>query len=152
MLPERTVERSDSVLEGRYTSRERFVKKGLDPVASLQDDEGGWEKGLLTIRHRFAADCQPLRAQRSYTRVKLKNCLFHGQLCAHGNFVPNPLRGFSPLLTFLYKKQGEPKRARLVFRAGKGVRTLDIDLGKVALYQLSYSRESFPNLIKKRTL
>ena len=60
--------------------------------------------------------------------------------------------GFSPLLTSLYKKQGEPKRARLVFRAGKGVRTLDIDLGKVALYQLSYSRESFPNLIKKRTL
>ena len=39
-----------------------------------------------------------------------------------------------------------------IFRAGKGVRTLDIDLGKVALYQLSYSRESFPNLIKKRTL
>ena len=28
-----------------------------------------------------------------------------------------------------------------VFRAGKGFRTLDIDLGKVALYQLSYSRE-----------
>ena len=27
------------------------------------------------------------------------------------------------------------------FRAGKGDRTLDIDLGKVALYQLSYSRE-----------
>ena len=26
-------------------------------------------------------------------------------------------------------------------RAGKGFRTLDIDLGKVALYQLSYSRE-----------
>ena len=26
------------------------------------------------------------------------------------------------------------------FRAGKGFRTLDIDLGKVALYQLSYSR------------
>ena len=26
------------------------------------------------------------------------------------------------------------------FRAGKGSRTLDIDLGKVALYQLSYSR------------
>ena len=27
------------------------------------------------------------------------------------------------------------------FRAGKGSRTLDIDLGKVALYQLSYSRK-----------
>ena len=27
-----------------------------------------------------------------------------------------------------------------IFRAGKGFRTLDIDLGKVALYQLSYSR------------
>ena len=30
-----------------------------------------------------------------------------------------------------------------LFRAGKGFRTLDIDLGKVALYQLSYSRELF---------
>ena len=27
------------------------------------------------------------------------------------------------------------------FRAGKGTRTLDPDLGKVVLYQLSYSRE-----------
>ena len=28
----------------------------------------------------------------------------------------------------------------LFFRAGKGTRTLDPDLGKVVLYQLSYSR------------
>ena len=27
-----------------------------------------------------------------------------------------------------------------MFGAGKGVRTLDIDLGKVVLYQLSYTR------------
>jgi hypothetical protein len=31
--------------------------------------------------------------------------------------------------------------------AGDGVRTRDIDLGKVALYQLSYSRPAFSNLI-----
>ena len=30
------------------------------------------------------------------------------------------------------------------FRAGKGTRTLDPDLGKVVLYQLSYSREGDP--------
>lgn len=30
------------------------------------------------------------------------------------------------------------------FRAGKGTRTLDPDLGKVVLYQLSYSREDGP--------
>jgi hypothetical protein len=39
----------------------------------------------------------------------------------------------------------EPKRSyytcfRGVFGAGDGIRTRDIDLGKVALYQLSYSR------------
>ena len=34
------------------------------------------------------------------------------------------------------------------FRAGKGSRTLDIDLGKVALYQLSYSRMGSLNLVK----
>ena len=32
---------------------------------------------------------------------------------------------------------GEPKKGR----AGEGTRTLDINLGKVALYQLSYTRE-----------
>ena len=32
----------------------------------------------------------------------------------------------------------------LFFRAGKGTRTLDPDLGKVVLYQLSYSREGDP--------
>ena len=32
----------------------------------------------------------------------------------------------------------------LFFRAGKGTRTLDPDLGKVVLYQLSYSREDSP--------
>ena len=35
-------------------------------------------------------------------------------------------------------------------RAGKGTRTLDPDLGKVVLYQLSYSREDTPIIhIKK---
>ena len=34
-------------------------------------------------------------------------------------------------------------------RAGKGTRTLDPDLGKVVLYQLSYSREDSPIIDKK---
>ena len=50
------------------------------------------------------------------------------------------------------EKKEEAPMGPLLFRARKGVRSLDIDLGKVAIYQLSYSRESFPNLIKKRTL
>ena len=41
--------------------------------------------------------------------------------------------------TMIEKKK--PPGLAASFRAGKGVRTLDIDLGKVALYQLSYSRE-----------
>ena len=39
-----------------------------------------------------------------------------------------------------YKKEKDTMKVSF-FRAGKGDRTLDIDLGKVALYQLSYSRE-----------
>ena len=38
------------------------------------------------------------------------------------------------------------------FGAGDGIRTRDIDLGKVALYQLSYSRSNSGNLIVSRTL
>ncbi len=37
-------------------------------------------------------------------------------------------------------------------RAGKGTRTLDPDLGKVVLYQLSYSREDSPIIDKKNGL
>ncbi len=38
----------------------------------------------------------------------------------------------------------KPKRSEL--GAGEGVRTLDLNLGKVALYQLSYSRKSLASL------
>ena len=38
------------------------------------------------------------------------------------------------------KKKTTLKRVVFFFRAGKGTRTLDPDLGKVVLYQLSYSR------------
>ena len=41
----------------------------------------------------------------------------------------------------VYKKRNHPKGWFSFFRAGKGTRTLDPDLGKVVLYQLSYSRE-----------
>ena len=39
-------------------------------------------------------------------------------------------------------KKREVNRLPGVSGAGKGARTLDLDLGKVALYQLSYARES----------
>ena len=32
MLPERTVEQSESVLKGRYTSRERFVRRNGEEI------------------------------------------------------------------------------------------------------------------------
>ena len=50
-----------------------------------------------------------------------------------------------------YKING-PQKGSIYFRAGKGSRTLDIDLGKVALYQLSYSRMGSLNLVKLRGL
>ena len=65
----------------------------------------------------------------------------------HLVILSNPLLGFS---TYIYhiKKEKPPDRWFLFFRAGKGSRTLDIDLGKVALYQLSYSRVGSFNLVK----
>ena len=65
----------------------------------------------------------------------------------HESNFANPLLGFS---TYIYhiKKEKPPDRWFLFFRAGKGSRTLDIDLGKVALYQLSYSRMGSLNLVK----
>ena len=38
----------------------------------------------------------------------------------------------------------QPRRAAIRFGAGDRIRTGDIDLGKVALYQLSYSRVGAP--------
>ena len=43
------------------------------------------EKGLLPIRHRYAADCQPYGLDARGTRIKLKKCLLHG------HFVPTAL-------------------------------------------------------------
>ena len=52
-----------------------------------------------------------------------------------------PSRG-SVEKTAVLKNEGKTycKSSPRVFGAGKGVRTLDLNLGKVALYQLSYSR------------
>ena len=57
-------------------------------------------------------------------------------------------RGKIKKMNFLKRKNHS---RRVVFkRAGKGTRTLDPDLGKVVLYQLSYSREDTPIIhIKK---
>ena len=56
------------------------------------------------------------------------------------------------LLYSLVKKKNQACAWFFFFRAGKGSRTLDIDLGKVALYQLSYSRMGSLNLVKLRGL
>ena len=50
---------------------------------------------------------------------------------------------FSGPISFLSQLEKQKKTLCSVFfcfRAGKGTRTLDPDLGKVVLYQLSYSR------------
>ena len=50
-------------------------------------------------------------------------------------------RGVSgPVPSRVIKRKKTPCRCLFRFRAGKGTRTLDPDLGKVVLYQLSYSR------------
>ena len=55
----------------------------------------------------------------------------------------HPLLGSSSKLRYK-KKEKPPLQVVFFFRAGKGTRTLDPDLGKVVLYQLSYSREGDP--------
>ena len=45
---------------------------------------------------------------------------------------------------FCYDKKKKTTFIGGFSRAGKGTRTLDPDLGKVVLYQLSYSREGDP--------
>ena len=70
--------------------------------------------------------------------------------CAQSpKFFPraSPTKEFSrPLFSgprpdYEIKKENHLGRWFFFFRAGKGTRTLDPDLGKVVLYQLSYSRE-----------
>ena len=58
--------------------------------------------------------------------------------------APSTPRGLVCVPFPLYKKRKPPRRVVSFFRAGKGTRTLDPDLGKVVLYQLSYSREVRP--------
>jgi hypothetical protein len=48
----------------------------------------------------------------------------------------------APLFLASIDKKGKPGLPFLEFGAGKESRTLDLNLGKVALYQLSYSRVS----------
>ena len=82
----------------------------------------------------FAAGSSPLRAYRLRDNFKIRSLDF-----VHDRILSTPLLGFSTLFYHI-KKEKPPDRWFLFFRAGKGSRTLDIDLGKVALYQLSYSR------------
>ena len=59
--------------------------------------------------------------------------------------MPDPLLGSEFLFIPAHKKRkNHLERWFFFFRAGKGTRTLDPDLGKVVLYQLSYSREVRP--------
>ena len=94
------------------------------------------EKGLLAISPRFAAACQlfGLALPAFASSAKFASTGF-----AHESNYAAPLLGSSSKLR--YKKENHLSRWFFYFRAGKGTRTLDPDLGKVVLYQLSYSRE-----------
>ena len=97
---------------------------------------------VLSICLRYAASRQPfglvLTAFASSHNLSLRtSCM--SQIMPH----PRPL-GVSCPSQFQYKTKKTPLRCLLCFRAGKGTRTLDPDLGKVVLYQLSYSREDSP--------
>ena len=51
------------------------------------------------------------------------------------------MTGFEPVTSSLPRKRSTPELHRLkIFRAGDRVRTGDIQLGRLTLYQLSYSR------------
>ena len=55
------------------------------------------------------------------------------------------MTGFEPVTSSLPRKRSTPELHRLKRRAGDRVRTGDIQLGRLTLYQLSYSR----NFLKK---
>ena len=85
-------------------------------------------RSSLTARARHRAS-SPVRVHVSLRSVRVRSA---------------PLLGSSSL--------SECKKApnkSVLFRAGKGTRTLDPDLGKVVLYQLSYSREDTAIIDKK---
>ena len=50
------------------------------------------------------------------------------------------MTGFEPVTSSLPRKRSTPELHRLKIRAGDRVRTGDIQLGRLTLYQLSYSR------------
>ena len=55
-----------------------------------------------------------------------------------------PMTGFEPVASSLPRKRSTPELHRLkILRAGDRVRTGDIQLGRLTLYQLSYSRILF---------
>ena len=98
------------------------------------------QKGLLThnIPCLRKVVSYPYGLNARFTRIKLIICPF--ALCAWAKLCRTLFEGPQPNL-FTCKMEKTPWRCLFHFRAGKGFRTLDIDLGKVALYQLSYSRE-----------
>ena len=55
------------------------------------------------------------------------------------------MTGFEPVTSSLPRKRSTPELHRLKIRAGDRVRTGDIQLGRLTLYQLSYSRINFYN-------
>ena len=85
---------------------------------------------------RYAAGLPPYGLNTHFVRVKLQ-ILFTG--FAQKRIWSHPLRGCR-VPSRVIKRKKTPYRCLFRFRAGKGTRTLDPDLGKVVLYQLSYSR------------
>ena len=63
----------------------------------------------------------------------------------HIGIVPNGTTGlFEPLPYPFHKKERHPKGVLLFYGAGDEARTRYLDLGKVALYQMSYARKMVP--------
>ena len=78
-------------------------------------------------------------------RVPLQHPCFRGQTLFSGGFAV--ASGDSNLFSLAFratKKKTHLSMSLFYFRAGKEIRTLDPNLGKVMLYQLSYSRDREP--------
>ncbi len=57
--------------------------------------------------------------------------------------IAEPMTGFEPVTSSLPRKHSTPELHRLINlkqRAGDEARTRDLQLGRLSLYQLSYSR------------
>ena len=102
------------------------------------------------------------RARRTYARCRCVHVWRRGPESNRTNRICNPGHNrfaTAPLITIVtgcenntVNKKGKLRASLSEFGAGKESRTLDLNLGKVALYQLSYSRIRTVEYKRQRTL